>query len=100
MRNLNLSCFLALAAFGTSPPSPAIYQVALLADYRGEVDAVAHDGLDASMVIAAFRTLDAKGAVTAHQTRYVSDWRRDSAGQWRIWVDIGNAGPGLESLVK
>lgn len=64
------------------------------------VAAIANDGIGASWGVAAFRTLGARGAVTAHRTRYLTVWRRDASGDWRVWVDMGNAGPGLESLVK
>lgn len=30
------------------------------------------------------------------RTRYLTVWRKDPCGEWKIWLDIGNQGMGLE----
>jgi ketosteroid isomerase-like protein len=41
----------------------------------------------------ALLTKDAQGRPFAQRGRFVTVWKKDPAGQWRIWIDIGNAGP-------
>lgn len=37
----------------------------------------------------------ADGSEFAIQTRYVTVWKRDEVGRWKIWLDVGTRGPGL-----
>ncbi|MBA3678302.1 MAG: nuclear transport factor 2 family protein [Sphingosinicella sp.] len=39
---------------------------------------------------------DSKNNPVVARTRYVTVWRRDLQGQWKIWLDIGNRGPADE----
>jgi len=45
--------------------------------------------------VAAIGVTTPDGKADAVQTRYVSVWRRDPDGRWKLWLDIGNRGPGL-----
>ena len=41
----------------------------------------------------ALLTKDRDGRPVAQRGRFVSVWKKDADGAWRIWIDIGNAGP-------
>ncbi|GEM_PF-5595520 len=37
------------------------------------------------------------GGTEVLRTRYVTVWTRDDGGPWRIWLDMGNDGPGPDT---
>lgn len=57
------------------------------------VEAVASGDLGVTWGIAAISGKGEDGKAFAVTTRYTTVWRRDAAGAWKIWMDVGTPGP-------
>jgi ketosteroid isomerase-like protein len=57
------------------------------------VQVVAKDGLGVTWGVAVISDKDKDGKLVAFTTRYVSVWRKDAGGAWKMWLDVGTAGP-------
>ena len=57
------------------------------------VEAVAQGDLGVTWGIASISGKGEDGKPFAVTTRYTSVWRRDAAGVWKIWIDVGTRGP-------
>jgi len=44
-----------------------------------------------------FETTDAQGKPGIHYGKYVTVWKRETGGPWRVALDIGNPGPAPEA---
>lgn len=57
------------------------------------VQAVANGDLGVTWGIALISGKGEDGKPFAVTTRYTTVWRRDAAGTWKIWIDVGTPGP-------
>ena len=57
------------------------------------VEAVANGNLGVTWGIAAISGKGEDGKPFAVTTRYTTVWRKASDGAWKIWIDLGTAGP-------
>jgi ketosteroid isomerase-like protein len=57
------------------------------------VSFAAHGDLGATWGIAAISGTGTDGKPFAVTTRYVSVWRKDASGTWKMWLDTGTPGP-------
>lgn len=57
------------------------------------VEAVANGDLGVTWGIAAISGKGEDGKPFAVTTRYTTVWRKDASGAWKIWIDVGTAGP-------
>lgn len=57
------------------------------------VEAVAHGDLGVTWGIALISGKGDDGKPFAVTTRYTTVWRKDASGAWKIWIDVGTAGP-------
>ena len=57
------------------------------------VEAVANGDLGVTWGIAAISGKGEDGKAFAVTTRYTTVWRKDAAGVWKIWMDVGTPGP-------
>lgn len=57
------------------------------------VEAVANGDLGVTWGIAAISGKGEDGKPFAVTTRYTTVWRKDAAGAWKIWIDVGTPGP-------
>jgi ketosteroid isomerase-like protein len=57
------------------------------------VQVAASGDVGATWGIAAISGTGDDGKPFAITTRYVSVWRKDSTGTWKIWLDVGTPGP-------
>ena len=57
------------------------------------VEAVAQGDLGVTWGIASISGKGEDGKAFAVTTRYTTVWRRDVAGVWKIWIDVGTPGP-------
>jgi ketosteroid isomerase-like protein len=57
------------------------------------VQVAANGDLGVTWGVAVISGTDEKGALTAFTTRYVSVWRKDASGAWKMWLDVGTPGP-------
>jgi ketosteroid isomerase-like protein len=57
------------------------------------VDARIDGNLGVTWGIAALSLKDDKGQLLARSTRYVTVWKRQPDGSWKVWLDTGTTGP-------
>jgi ketosteroid isomerase-like protein len=57
------------------------------------VQVAANGDLGVTWGVAVISGKDEKGALIAFTTRYVSVWRKDASGAWKMWLDVGTPGP-------
>jgi ketosteroid isomerase-like protein len=57
------------------------------------MEAVVDGDLGVTWGIAALETQGKGGRLIAGSTRYVTVWKRQADGQWKIWIDTGASGP-------
>lgn len=57
------------------------------------VQVLAEDGLGATWGIAAISGKGEDGKPFTVTTRYVTVWRKDAGGAWKLWLDLGTPGP-------
>ncbi len=57
------------------------------------VQAVANGDLGVTWGIALISGKGEDGKPYAVTTRYTTVWRRDAAGTWKLWIDVGTPGP-------
>ena len=57
------------------------------------VQVTASGGLGVTWGVAVISDKDKDGKLVAFTTRYVSVWRKDAGGAWKLWLDVGTPGP-------